>query len=72
MTEKIKCTHCEKYANREYYIENYGLCEEEIECECGYYYKFAYGNYREQIPGKEMMWWDWQDKTRKPCMEEFL
>ena len=71
MTDKTRCKCCGNDAEWTYYSNDYGMEEEYIRCQCGYYYEFAYGNYIEKKPGEPAMMWDYLRPERIPVPEEF-
>ena len=60
MTSTTKCPICNNQAEHIDYYDGYYKVEEHIRCNhCGYFYDFAYGNYREHIGNKEFEWSHW-------------
>ena len=57
MTSSTKCPICNNQAKWEYWTGPFGIEEEYIYCPvCGYEYEFAYGNYKEVVGNKWLIW----------------
>lgn len=69
MKDRVICQNCGGQALREYDTCPYGIAEEHIKCECGYWFDFAYGYYLEKYPGNPAMTWSHLDHEKKPAPE---
>ena len=53
----IKCPVCNNFMSVSSWHESMGTVEENHKCpHCGYYYEFAYGNYKEVVGNKYFIW----------------
>lgn len=53
----IKCPVCNNFMSVSSWHESMGTVEENHKCpHCGYYYEFAYGNYKEEVNRREFIW----------------
>ena len=59
MENTTTCKHCNGTAERSYVSGPFGVEEDHIACQCGYWYEFLYGYNVEYIPGKPVMAWNY-------------